>query len=76
MKLLDIPFCCACGKVQDDIQANPVNDPWIDLRSYNTKNGFHLDDIRLINTYCPDCAKFFENVPYENKSFSRMSQGA
>lgn len=62
MKRQDVPFCCACGKVKDELHAAPGPMPWMDMRRYRMKHGFRLADLRLENTYCPDCAELYRKV--------------
>lgn len=62
MKRQDVPFCCACGKVKDELQTAAGSMPWMDMRRYRMKHGFRLADLRLENTYCPDCAELYRKV--------------
>ncbi len=32
------------------------------MRRYRMKHGFRLADLRLDNTYCPDCAELYRKV--------------
>ncbi len=64
MKQQAVPFCCACGKVRDDIHPEPDHDPWMELRSYRVKHGFQSEDLRLVNTYCSDCARMLDKVSH------------
>lgn len=56
MKRQDVPFCCACGKVKDELQTAVVPPPWTDMRRFRMKHGFRLGDLHLEKTYCPECA--------------------
>ncbi len=74
MKLLDIPFCCACGKVLGLVSKPTSHDQWTDLHSYIMRTGLALGEIHLVNTYCPDCFHFFEKVSYGNPILTGASQ--
>lgn len=62
MKRQDVPFCCACGKVKDELQTAGGTMPWMDMRRYRMKHGFRLADLHLEKTYCPDCAELYRKV--------------
>ncbi len=62
MKRQDVPFCCACGRVKDELHTAAGSVPWMDMRRYRMKHGFRLADLRLEKTYCPECADLYRKV--------------
>lgn len=68
MKLLKVPFCSACGKVKDEIGFSPPQKAWIDLRTYRLKYGFRFADLSLAQTYCVECAAFYQTVKESKRS--------
>ena len=62
MKPIEMPFCCACGKIRDEGTAGVNQGAWIDLRTYMTKHGLRHGDFVLRYTYCPECSRIIEIV--------------
>jgi len=60
MKKIDVPFCCACGKVKDELDQGAELNTWIVLGRYRMKHGFHADDLIWKSTACPECAPVLE----------------
>ncbi len=65
MKLVKVLFCCACGKVKDEIPPEAGKDLWVDIRGYLMKYGFRHTDLSLHSTYCSKCAEFYRIVGRE-----------
>ena len=60
MKQQHVPFCCACGKVKDEIGAKAGENQWVDLHSYRMTHGFQVADLGLTKTYCVDCGHLYQ----------------
>lgn len=65
MKLMNISFCCSCGKVRDEARAGVSPDTWIDLHAYMTKHGLRHGDFLFKYTYCLECARVIQKVTVE-----------
>ena len=60
MKQQLVPFCCACGKVKDELGSKVGQGQWVDLHSYRMTHGFRVADLSLTKTYCADCGHLYQ----------------
>lgn len=60
MKQQRVPFCCACGKVKDELDPTAGEGQWVDLHSYRMAHGFQVADLSMTKTYCVDCGHLYQ----------------
>ena len=74
MKQQEVPFCCYCGKVRDELGTEVEESPWTDLRAYMMKYGFKHKDLKLTYTYCPKCLSLYKMLMGVRKTTTTMPQ--
>lgn len=51
--------CCVCGRVRDDVGAEPDEGVWQDSRIYMTKHMLHPRDVMFSHGYCQNCLAYY-----------------